>query len=318
MKIVVLDGYTLNPGDLNWNEIASLGELTVYDRTQNTVTAILRAIDDAEVVFTNKTLLSAEVLKKAPSIKYIGVLATGYNVVDVKCARERGVVVTNIPDYGTDAVAQFAMGLLLQLCHRIGEHSLAVHSGAWVRSPDFCFWNFPLLELTGKTMGIVGYGKIGRKMAQIAKAFGLNVLIYTKTKSRSPEVGEYVSFDQLLKKSDVISLHCPLTLDTEGLIDKVAIQKMKTGVLFLNTARGGLVVEKDLKEALRSGKIAGAALDVVSVEPMSSDHPLLGVENCIITPHIAWATREARTRLMAMATENLRAYLKGKPVNVVS
>lgn len=318
MKIVVLDGYTLNPGDLNWNEIASLGELTVYDRTQNTVSAILKAIDDAEVVFTNKTVLSAEVLKKAPSIKYIGVLATGYNVVDVNCARKRGVVVTNIPDYGTNAVAQFAMGLLLQLCHRIGEHSLAVHSGAWVRSPDFSFWNFPLLELTGKTMGIVGYGKIGRKMAQIAKAFGLNVLIYTKTKSRKLEVGEYVEFDQLLKKSDVISLHCPLTLDTEGLIDKVAIQKMKTGVLFLNTARGGLVVEKDLKEALRSGKIAGAALDVVSVEPMSNDHPLLGVENCIITPHIAWATKEARTRLMAMATENLRAYLKGKPVNVVS
>lgn len=318
MKIVVLDGYTLNPGDLNWNEISSLGELTVYDRTQNTVSAILKAIDDAEVVFTNKTMLCAEVLKKVPSIKYIGVLATGYNVVDVNCARERGVVVTNIPDYGTDSVAQFAMGLLLQLCHRIGEHSLAVHSGAWVRSPDFSFWNFPLVELSGKTMGIVGYGKIGRKMAQIAKAFGLNVLIYTKTKSRKLEVGEYVEFDQLLKKSDVISLHCPLTLDTEGLIDKVAIQKMKTGVLFLNTARGGLVVEKDLKEALRSGKIAGAALDVVSVEPMSNDHPLLGVKNCIITPHIAWATREARTRLMAMATENLRAYLKGKPVNVVS
>lgn len=318
MKIVVLDGYTLNPGDLNWNEIASLGELTVYDRTQNTVSAILKAIDDAEVVFTNKTILCAEVLKKAPSIKYIGVLATGYNVVDVKCARERGLVVTNIPNYGTDAVAQFAMGLLLQLCHRIGEHSLAVHSGAWVRSPDFSFWNFPLVELTGKTMGIVGYGKIGRKMAQIAKAFGLNVLVYTKTKSRKLEVGEYVSFDQLLKKSDVISLHCPLTLDTEGLIDKEAIQKMKTGVLFLNTARGGLVVEKDLKEALRSGKIAGAALDVVSVEPMSNDHPLLGVENCIITPHIAWATKEARARLMAMATENLRAYLIGKPVNVVN
>jgi glycerate dehydrogenase len=318
MKIVVLDGYTLNPGDLNWNEIASLGELTVYDRTQNTDSVILKAIDDAEVVFTNKTVLSAEVLKKAPSIKYIGVLATGYNVVDVNCARERGVVVTNIPNYGTDAVAQFAMGLLLQLCHRIGEHSLAVHSGAWGQSPDFSFWNFPLVELTGKTMGIVGYGKIGRKMAQIAKAFGLNVLIYTKTKSRSPEVGEYVEFDQLLKKSDVISLHCPLTLDTEGLMDKVAIQKMKTGVLLLNTARGGLVVEKDLKEALKSGKIAGAALDVVSVEPMSNDHPLLGVENCIITPHIAWATREARTRLMAMATENLRAYLKGKPVNVVN
>jgi glycerate dehydrogenase len=318
MKIVVLDGYTLNPGDLNWNEIASLGELTVYDRTQNTDSVILKAIDDAEVVFTNKTVLSAEVLKKAPSIKYIGVLATGYNVVDVNCARERGVVVTNIPNYGTDAVAQFAMGLLLQLCHRIGEHSLAVHSGAWGQSPDFSFWNFPLVELTGKTMGIVGYGKIGRKMAQIAKAFGLNVLIYTKTKSRKLEFGEYVSFDQLLKKSDVISLHCPLTLDTEGLIDKVAIQKMKTGVLLLNTARGGLVVEKDLKEALKSGKIAGAALDVVSVEPMSNDHPLLGVENCIITPHIAWATREARTRLMAMATENLRAYLKGKPVNVVN
>jgi glycerate dehydrogenase len=318
MKIVVLDGYTLNPGDLNWNGLATLGELVVYDRTQNTTESILEAIDDAVIAFTNKTLLSAEVLRRAPALKYIGVLATGYNVVDVLSARNQGIVVTNIPSYGTTGVAQFAMGLLLQLCHRIGAHSAAVHSGEWSLRPDFCFWDFPLIELTGKTIGIVGYGKIGRKMAQMAEVFGLNVLIHSRTKPHKQDLGEYVAFEKLLQKSDIISLHCPLTNQTKGLINKKSIQNMKTGVLLVNTARGALVVEEDLKEALLSGKIAGAALDVVSIEPMTKDNPLLGVTNCIITPHIAWATKEARMRLMTAATENLKAYLNGKPLNVVT
>jgi glycerate dehydrogenase len=317
MKIVVLDGYALNPGDLDWNGIGALGELIVYDRTQNTTEAILAAIEDAAIVFTNKTILSAEVLRNAPALKYIGVLATGYNIVDFNHAREQGIVVTNVPDYGTAAVAQFAMGMLLQLCHRIGEHSLAVHSGEWTLCPDFCFWNFPLIELTGKTIGIIGYGKIGKKMAQIAKSFGLQILVHTRTENSEQDVGKFVSFETLLRTSDIITLHCPLTEETNGFINKKTIQKMKTGVLFVNTARGALVVEEDLKESLLNGKIAGAALDVVSTEPMQKDNPLRGLVNCIITPHIAWATKEARMRLMTTATENLKAYLNGKPVNVV-
>jgi glycerate dehydrogenase len=317
MKIVVLDGHTLNPGDLTWNGIGALGELVVYDRTQNTTESIVQAIDDAAIVFTNKTPLSAEVLRRTPALKYIGVLATGYNVVDLSSAREQGIVVTNIPSYGTVAVAQFTMGMILQLCHRIGEHSTAVHSGAWSLCPDFCFWDFPLIELAGKSIGLVGYGKIGRKMAQIAKAFGMNVMVHSRTKPSKQDIGEYVSFEKLLQKSDIISLHCPLTNETKDLINKETIQKMKTGVLLVNTARGALVVEEDLKEALQSGKISGAALDVVSVEPMQKDNPLWGAANCIITPHIAWATKEARMRLMTAATENLKAYLNGKPVNVV-
>lgn len=320
MKIVVLDGYTLNPGDLSWQGLEALGELTVFDRTPHDTAKILEAIDEAEILFTNKTPLSHEVLEKAESVKYVGVLATGYNVVDVEAAKEKGIVVTNVPSYGTTTVAQMTMALLLEMCHHVGEHNRAVQDGEWSSSKDFCFWNFPLIELEGKTMGIIGFGRIGRATAKLAQAFGMHIL--TTGSSKRPELESetcrYTDLDELLAKSDVISLHCPLTDDTEGMINTSNISKMKDGVMIINTSRGQLVVESDLKKALDDGKVAGAAVDVVSQEPIEEGNELLKAKNCIITPHIAWASKEARGRLMNTAVGNLESFLEGSPKNVVN
>ena len=320
MKIVVLDGHTLNPGDLNWDGIKKLGDLTVLDRVDHAHDTVIQAIGDAEVIYTNKTPLPAEVLSNVPSVKYIGVLATGYNVVDVDCAKEHGIKVTNIPTYGTAAVAQFTLALLLEMCHRIGDHDVAVKKGDWANCPDFCFWNHPLIELSGKTMGFIGFGRIGQATAKIAQAFGLNVLAFNRSQNSDmvSETCQYASLDDVLSQSDIISLHCPLTDDTQGMINQSTIAKMKDGVMIINTARGPLIVEQDLKAALETGKVAAAAIDVASVEPIVADNPLLTAKNCIITPHIAWASKEARQRLMNSSVENLEAFLGGDPINVVN
>jgi glycerate dehydrogenase len=320
MKIVVLDGYTLNPGDLSWEGIKKYGDLTVHDRTHFYPENVIKTIGDADIVYTNKTPLPKEVLEKVPSVKFIGVLATGYNVVDVIAAKKLGIPVTNIPIYGTQAVAQFTIALLLELCHHIGNHSEAVKQGDWTRSPDFCFWNSPLIELDGKTMGIIGFGRIGQATANIAQAFGLNILVHNRSKNPELETDtcKYVELDELLRQSDIISLHCPLFENTAGIINKDNIAKMKEGVMIINTSRGGLIIEEDLKDALNNGKVAAAAVDVVSAEPIKSDNPLLSAKNCIITPHIAWAPKESRSRLMNTTIENLKAYLDGKPINVVN
>jgi glycerate dehydrogenase len=320
IKIVVLDGYTLNPGDLTWNALKDLGELTVFDRTEKKLPDTLKAIGNAEIVITNKTPLTREIMERTPRVKYIGVLATGYNVVDIEAAREMGITVTNIPGYGTASVAQFTFGLLLEMCHHIGSHNEAVKNGQWAGNPDFCFWNYPLIELAGKTMGIIGFGRIGQSVAKIAQAFGMQVLAYDRTwdKTLESETCRFASLDELLAFSDVISLHCPLNTETEGLINKETLSIMKTGVMIINTARGPLINEEDLCHALNSGKVAGAALDVVSVEPIDGNNPLLKAKNCLITPHIAWAPKEARERLMRIAVDNLSAFLSQTPQNVVN
>lgn len=318
MKMVVLDGYVLNPGDLSWDELNKLGDLAVYDRTPNELAA--ERIKDAEIVFTNKTVITDEILSQCTKVRYIGVLATGYNIVDVEAAKKRNIIVTNVPAYGTDAVSQFTIALLLELCHHIGEHSESVKKGEWSRCKDFCYWKYPLIELAGKTMGIIGYGKIGQGTAKIAKALGMNILAYNRSQIKEEnikDIGRQVSFDDLLKESDVISLHCPLFPETRGIINKDAIGRMKDGVLIINTARGPLIVEEDLRDALISGKVAGAAVDVVSSEPIKEDNPLLSAPNVIITPHIAWAPMETRQRLMSIVVENLRAFLRGEPINVL-
>jgi len=319
MKIVVLDGHTLNPGDLDWKELSELGDLTVYDRTGSVSEDIVSAIGDAEIIFTNKTPLQAEVLKKATSVKYIGVLATGFNVVDISAAKSLGITVTNVPAYSTDSVAQLTFALLLEICHHAGAHSESVKNGQWSRNIDFCYWNYDLIELSGKTLGIIGFGRIGQKVAQIADAFGMKVIAYDPT-ARVPENlnASLVPFDELLRRSDIISLHCPLTDVTKGIINRDTISKMKDGVMVINTARGPLVSEADLRDALESGKVAAAGVDVVSAEPIPADNPLLTARNIIITPHIAWAPKAARSRLMQVAVDNLKAYLSGKPENVVS
>ncbi|WP_333648579.1 D-2-hydroxyacid dehydrogenase [Lacrimispora sp.] len=318
MKIVILDGYTENPGDLSWSGMEQIGEVTVYDRTPQEL--IIQRIGDAEAVYTNKTPLTKSTLEACPSIKYIGVLATGYNVVDIEAAKERGIPVSNIPSYGTEAVAQFTIALLLELCHHIGDHSRSVMAGDWTRSEDFCYWNYPLTELAGKTMGIIGFGRIGQAVAKIAQALGMKILAYSRTREEGleTETCRYAELDELLANSDVISLHCPLHPDTQGMINKETIAKMKDHVMILNSSRGPLIVEEDLKEALNSGKVGGAAVDVVSAEPMKADNPLLKARNCIITPHIAWAPKETRQRLMNIAVDNLRAYAEGCPQNVVN
>lgn len=320
MKIVVLDGYTLNPGDLNWDGIREFGELKVHDRTDFTPERIIRTIGDAEIIFTNKTPLPKDVLEKVPNVKYIGVLATGYNVVDTDAAKKRGITVTNIPTYGTAAVAQYTLALLLEMCHHVGAHSEAVKKGDWTRSADFCFWNYPLVELAGKTMGLIGFGRIGQATANIAQAFGLKILAYDSYQDTGLESDtcRYTRFEDLLDKSDIISLHCPLLENNKGIINKENIAKMKDGVMIINTARGPLIEEQDLYDALESGKVAGAAVDVVSSEPIAADNPLLKAKNCLITPHIAWAPKESRSRLMEATIENLRAFLNGKSINVVN
>jgi len=317
-KIVVLDGYTENPGDLSWSELEALGELKVYDRTP--VDQIAARIGDAEYIYTNKTLITRETLDACPNIKFIGVLATGYDVVDVQAAKEKGITVTNIPTYGTTAVAQFVFALLLEICHHAGAHSEAVKAGEWSRCPDFCFWSYPLIELAGKTLGIIGFGRIGQATAKIAVAFGMKVIAFDEYPDKSLETEDIklVSLDEVLSRSDVISLHCPLLPSTRGIINKDTIARMKDGVVIINTARGPLIVEEDLKEALDSGKVYAAAVDVVSKEPIRPDNVLLACKNCIITPHIAWAPKESRQRLMDIAVDNLKQFLQGNPVNVVN
>lgn len=317
MKIVVLDGYTENPGDLSWDQLAELGELTVYDRT--TTEQIVDRIGNAEIVIVNKTPLSEETLTACPSIKYIGVLATGYNVIDVAYAKKRGIPVCNVPTYGTEAVGQFAIALLLEICHRIGHHSHAVDNGRWVRCPDWCFWDYPQIELLSKTIGIIGFGKIGQVTGRIAKAMGMKVVAVDEYPNDSgKEIAEYVTLETLLKTADVIALHCPLFPSTQGIINRQNIAKMKDGVIIINNSRGGLVVEQDLAEALNSGKVYAAGLDVVSVEPIKADNPLLTAKNCILTPHMSWAPREARLRIMHTVTESIKAFINGEPINVVN
>lgn len=313
--IVILDGYTLNPGDLGWEGFEAFGDVTIYDRTEQQ--QILSRIGSADIVITNKTPLDAQTIAMAPNLKYIGVLATGYNVVDIEAARRRGVVVTNIPTYGTDAVAQFAFAMLLEIAHHVQHHSDAVKEGRWTNHQDFCFWDYPLIELAGKTMGIIGYGRIGQATARIARAFGMQVIAYDVSQ-QSGNSDVYVDLDTLLGSSDVISLHCPLFESTRGIINKDSIARMKDGVILLNNSRGPLVVEQDLADALNSGKVYAAGLDVVSEEPIKADNPLLSAKNCLITPHISWAPKESRQRLMDIAVENLKAFLEGKPQHVVS
>jgi glycerate dehydrogenase len=317
MKLVVLDGYCLNPGDLAWDGLRALAEVQVYDRTPPAL--VVDRMRDAELAMTNKALMPAETLRKLPKLRYVGVLATGYNIVDVKAAKELGITVTNIPTYGTASVAQFAFALLLELCHRAGMHSDAVRAGEWSRSADWSFWKSPLVELAGKTMGIVGFGRIGRQTARIADAMGMRILAHDAVRNEPPpyEAFRWAELDELLAESDVVSLHCPLTPETQGLMNTARLRLMKRSAFLINTSRGPLVVEEDLAQALDRDVIAGAGLDVLNVEP-PPDSPLFRARNCILTPHIAWATREARARLMQIAVDNLAAFLQGQSRNVVS
>lgn len=318
MKTVILDGICENPGDLSWQGFERFGEVTVYDRTPDDTATIIERIADNEAVIVNKVAITREIIEACPQIEYIGVLATGYNIVDTFAAAEKGIPVCNIPTYGTQAVAQFVFALLLEICHHVGHHNKVVKEGKWTASQDFCFWDYPLTELGGKTLGIIGYGRIGQKVAEIAKAFNMNVLAFDKQLPFVETVAEFVTLQELYEKSDVISLHCPLFSDTKNMIDKTAIDSMRDGVIIINTSRGGLIDEQDLKYALDSGKVAYAAVDVVSSEPIKADNPLLSCDNCIITPHIAWAPKESRQRLMDVAVTNLQCFLDGEPINVVN
>lgn len=318
LKIVILDGYTVNPGDLSWIELEKKGQLLVYDRTPENQVA--QRIGDAEIVFTNKAVISRESIFKCPNIKFIGVLATGYNIVDVAAAKEKGIPVCNIPTYGTYAVAQHAIALLLEICHHIGAHSESVKAGDWIKSSDWCYWNYPLIELKDKNLGIIGLGRIGSQTAKIAQALGMKVLAVANTKKSEPvsDMLKYVTLDEVFELSDVIALHCPLTPSTKGIICADSISKMKDGVIIINNSRGSLIVEQDLADALNSGKVAAAGLDVLEEEPMSPNCPLLTAKNCIITPHISWAAKEPRIRIIEMALHNLEMFLKGTPVNIVN
>ena len=320
MKIVVLDGYTENPGDISWAPLEALGEVTVYDRTSLMESPLIaERIGDAEIAVTNKTPLTRAVIDACPNLRAIAVLATGYNVVDTTYAREKNILVMNVPVYGTDNVAQYAIALLLEACSQVGLHDRSVHAGDWTRSIDFCYWQKPLIEVSGKTAGIIGFGRIGMAVARILSAMNVRVLAYSRTER--PEglaCADYVPLDDLIAQSDFIFLHCPLTPETEGIINAANIARMKDGVIIVNNGRGQLVVEADLAAALTSGKVAYAAVDVASTEPIRADNPLLSAPNCIITPHISWATKEARERIMQMTAENVRAFMEGKPTNVVN
>lgn len=313
-KLVVLDGYALNPGDMDWTLLEAFGDLTVYDRTQEE--DVLKRIGDAEIVFTNKTILTKEIINQAPKLKYIGVLATGYNVVDVEAAREKDVVVTNIPSYSTNAVAQFTFALLLEITNRVQRHSDAViEDNRWTTSKDFCFWDYPLIEVAHKKMGIIGYGTIGRAVGRIAKAFDIEVLAYSP--SLDPNDPDWASLPTIYKESDIITLHLPLTEKSREMINKDTIAQMKDGVIILNTSRGPLINEQDLADALNTNKVYAAGVDVVSVEPILEENPLLNAKNIIITPHIAWAPKQTRERLLGIAAKNVAGFLAGKVVNRV-
>lgn len=318
MKIVVLDGYALNPGDLSWDGFRSSGDLTVYDRTESD--KVIERSADAEVLITNKIPMDDNTFRQLPSLKYVGVLATGYNIIDTGAAKRHGIVVTNIPAYGTDSVAQMTFALLLELCNHVQCHNDSVKEGKWSASLDFCYWDYPLTELSGKTMGIIGFGNIGQRVAAIAVAFGMKILAFDVNRENNavPENFKWAELSEIWLASDVISIHCPLFPETKGLINKESLGKMKKSAFLINTSRGAIVAEEDLAAALNNGTIAGAGLDVLSIEPPSSDNPLLNAKNCIITPHIAWATKAARERLMTIAVNNLTGFLRGKPVNVVS
>ena len=316
MRIVVLDGYTMNPGDLDWSALQALGECVIHDRTSPE--QVLARAAGAEAVLTNKVVLDRAILKQLPALRYIGVLATGYNVVDVTAAREDGVIVTNVPAYSTASVVQMTFALLLELCHGVGAHAIAVRQGAWTTSADFCFWLTPQVELSGRVMGIIGLGRIGQAVASCAMAFGMRVLALDRGKHAKPIPGlSLVSMETLFREADVVSLHCPLTADNRGLVNRERLALMKPTAFLINTARGPLVNENDLAEALRDGRIAGAAMDVLSVEPPPSANPLLSAPHCLITPHIAWATQSARRRLMQTVVENLSAFQQDRPQNVV-
>lgn len=317
MKIVILDGYTENPGDLSWAPLEQFGEVTVYDRTAEN--QIAQRIADAEIVITNKTPISAATLECCPNVQLVAVLATGFNVIDCEAAKERNIPVCNVPAYGTYAVAQFAIAMLLEICHHIAHHSQGVHERKWTACPDFCYWDTPLIALEGKTMGIIGFGRIGQQTGRIAKAMGMRVLAFNRSQCpEGREIGEYVTLDELLAASDVIALHCPMTPQTAGIICKENIAKMKDGVILLNNSRGQLVVEQDLADALNSGKVYAAGLDVVSTEPIRPDNPLLAAPNCIITPHISWAAKECRQRILDTTVDNIAAFLNGNPINIVN
>lgn len=316
MKIVILDAYAANPGDLSWDEFSALGELTVYDRTAQEDAAA--RIGDAEVVFINKVRLTDEIFAACPNLKLVSILATGYNIVDLAAAKRRGITVCNVPGYSTRAVVQMTFALLLEVCQQVGLHSGAVHTGRWQTCPDFCFWDRPLIELDGKTMGIVGYGAIGSAVGTVAQALGMKLLVTARHEKPVPEGARFVSLPELLAQSDVVSLHCPQTAENARMIDAGALAQMKDGAILLNTARGGLLDEQAVADALRSGKLLAAGMDVVSAEPIRADNPLLTAPNCFLTPHIAWAPLETRRRLQAISAENLRAFLAGKPQNVVN
>lgn len=320
MKIVVLDGYTENPGDLSWDALASLGELTVYDRISYVESPIIREkIGDADIAITNKTPISKETIDACPNLKAIAALATGYNVIDYNYAKEKGIPVMNVPTYGTQIVGQYAVGLLLEICSHFAHHDAAVKAGRWESNDDWCFWDFPMIELYGKTAGIIGLGRIGQSTAKILNALNMEVLAYDAFESDAGrEVATYVDLDTLLGKSDVIFLHCPLFPSTEGIINKDNITKMKDGVIIINNSRGQLVVEQDLADALNSGKVYAAGLDVVSTEPIKGDNPLLTAKNCLITPHISWAAQAARQRIMDITVSNVKSFIDGNPENVVN
>ena len=318
MKIVILDGYTINPGDLSWSSLEEYGELTVYVRTPKDL--IVSRIGDAEIVMTSKCVLTAEVLSQCPNLNYIGILATGINMVDLEYASSHNILVTNIPAYSTDSVAQFTFALLLEVCNQVKVHDDAVHSGQWQNAKDFCFCLTPQMELAGKTFGIIGYGNIGKRIAKAAEAFGMKVLIASKYPDPAFETENiaFAALDELFAASDVISLHCPLTDNNKGFINQAAISKMKDGVILLNTSRGPLINEDDLAKALKSGKVFAAGLDVLSVEPPEGGNPLIDLPNCIITPHIAWITKESRSRLIDTAVSNLESWLVGENINCVN
>ncbi len=319
MKIVILDAYCANPGDLSWDRLKNSGELTVYDRTAFDEDEIVSRIGDSEIVLTNKTPLGAAVMARCEKLRYIGVLATGYNVVDIAAAKKRGITVTNIPSYSTAATAQFAVGLLLEICLHIGHHSDAVHAGRWQNCADFSFWDFPCIELDGKTAGIIGFGRIGKQVARILRALGMNIVAFSRSENdEGRALARYVTLDELLTSSDVVSLHCPLTEQTNGIINAANIAKMKDGAILINNSRGPVIVEQDVADALNSGKLSAAAVDVACHEPINADSPLLSAKNCIITPHISWTATEARARLLDITADNIEHFIAGSPINVVN
>lgn len=317
MKIVMLDAYTTNPGDLSWDFMNDFGDITIYDRTPSD--KILERTKDADIIITNKTPLTKETIDNLPKLKFVALMSTGYNIVDYVYLKEKGISVSNIPSYSTEAVAQLVLSFMLELSMNVGLHSQSVKSGDWAACSDFCYWKTPLAELSGKTMGIFGFGRIGRAVAERAKAFGMNVIAYTpRLHGNEPDFVKIVSLDELQKKADFISMHCPLTPETEGVVNEEFISNMKDGAYFINTSRGTVVNEKALADALNSGKLGGAGLDVLSTEPPAETNPLLSAKNCFITPHIAWAAFETRERLVGILKENIKAFISGNPQNVVN